>query len=625
MKAAQDGEIGPSAGAAAPEDAAAMVPRGRRRFTPVTLEEKRARQRAYVKKSYYRQLEQVRLLEAEYARVIGLQTVPTSSKAHPRRSKSPSKESNSEEVNALVDVYAQLTLQKEELRKENEALKAAALTHTKFQRLVQTTMEAEMKPLPPDPEMPILINPYTLEECQQITITTYDEILKFQTGYAYRESTGANVLGWRDERRVLENDQFQFSVRKIFHGRTAAELSLGGWRVNSTTKFRNVYTESIDVKFHVLQQVDADNVIMYRVLHSLDGLYVNKTLFLTTRLRTETGYIILFRSLDPEGRILESIPSATEPEAEIDASRTSQGKQHRWLNLYSWVIFDEVGENGEHCYFDFNGILPNQSGKWMLEMLLVVLRWENIVVGPIFALQVNAMRDEVRLLEHEYTQVAKLRALTLNNARRRRDGDMEKMESYVEILALKGELRKENKQLQMLVKEHTKFQLKAQRFLIKDQQEQLEANDPSTSLDACRELPQASQREIARFLQSNSYLATGASLFGWRDRRKVEGGSLKFSVKKFFYGVTPLELSAHGWQVTSTAQGLRQLHSSNMSTFTWIIFDHAGDDGEHCRFGFGGVVPSTDAAGSHLWMMEVLLIALRWETKTIRLPSAPSE
>jgi hypothetical protein len=120
---------------------------------------------------------------------------------------------------------------------------------------------------------------------------------------------------------------------------------------------------------------------------------------------------------------------------------------------------------------------------------------------------------------------------------------------------------------------------------------QLEANDPSTlldatdpididlmTLDACRELAQASQREIARFLQSNSYLTTGASVFGWRDRRKVEDGSLKFSVKKFFYGVTPLELSARGWQVTSTAPGLRQLYSPSMSVNMSIMRVQVVDD-----------------------------------------------
>ncbi|KAF1336102.1 hypothetical protein FI667_g630, partial [Globisporangium splendens] len=359
MKAAQDGEA---------DTATVVKSRRRRRLAPVTLEEKRARQRAYVKKSYYRQLnavnelkEQVRLLETEYARIIGLQTGPTS---HLPRSISLLDDGNGKdnEESALVDVYAQLTLQKEELRKENEALKATALTHAKFQRLVGLALDAEM--------------------CQQITITAYNEILTFQRRYSNRESTGANVLGWRDERCVLEDDRLQFSVRKLFHGRTAAELSQTGWRISSTSKVRSLYAESIDIQFHVLQQVDADNVIMYRILHSLDGLYVNKTLLLATLFRTETGYIALFRSLDPEGRIL-----AAEPESETDVDHGRQGKQHRWLSLYTWVIFDEVGENGEHCLFDFNGILPAPSSAWMLEMLLVAMRWENIVVGPIFKLQ----------------------------------------------------------------------------------------------------------------------------------------------------------------------------------------------------------------------------------------------
>jgi hypothetical protein len=87
--------------------------------------------------------EQVRRLEAEYARVIGLQTVPTSSKPLLPHFTSSLK-GNNNEVNALVDVYAQLTLQKEELRKENEALKVTALTHAKFQRLVSIVMEADM-------------------------------------------------------------------------------------------------------------------------------------------------------------------------------------------------------------------------------------------------------------------------------------------------------------------------------------------------------------------------------------------------------------------------------------------------------------------------------------------------
>lgn len=32
---------------------------------------------------------------------------------------------------------------------------------------------------------------------------------------------------------------------------------------------------------------------------------------------------------------------------------------------------------------------------------------------------------------------------------------------------------------------------------------------------------------------------------------------------------------------------------------------------------FGGIVHSTSVAGSSVWMIEVLLIALRWENKVI--------
>lgn len=48
------------------------------------------------------------------------------------------------------------------------------------------------------------------------------------------------------------------------------------------------------MEVHVLQQVDADSVIMYRVIHSLDGQFADETLFLTTRFRSENGYVILF-------------------------------------------------------------------------------------------------------------------------------------------------------------------------------------------------------------------------------------------------------------------------------------------------------------------------------------------
>lgn len=48
-----------------------------------------------------------------------------------------------------------------------------------------------------------------------------------------------------------------------------------------------------------------------------------------------------------------------------------------------------------------------------------------------------------------------------------------------------------------------------------------------------------------------------------------------------------------------------------------ITFEEAGEKGEHTKMDFGGIVHSTSVAGSSVWMIEVLLIALRWENKVI--------
>lgn len=53
---------------------------------------------------------------------------------------------------------------------------------------------------------------------------------------------------------------------------------------------------------------------------------------------------------------------------------------------YDRVLFDEAGEHGEHCLFHFGGMVPRNLPAWMLEILLVALRWENIIVGPMFAI-----------------------------------------------------------------------------------------------------------------------------------------------------------------------------------------------------------------------------------------------
>lgn len=47
------------------------------------------------------------------------------------------------------------------------------------------------------------------------------------------------------------------------------------------------------------------------------------------------------------------------------------------------------------------------------------------------------------------------------------------------------------------------------------------------------------------------------------------------------------------------------------------MLEHVGEDGVDCRSSCGGIVPSTTAASPDVWMLEVLLLAVRWESKVV--------
>lgn len=54
-----------------------------------------------------------------------------------------------------------------------------------------------------------------------------------------------------------------------------------------------------------------------------------------------------------------------------------------------------------------------------------------------------------------------------------------------------------------------------------------------------------------------------------------------------------------------------------MDTFTWGIFEAAGECGEHCRNDYGGVVEGTKLVDTSWWVLETLLIALRCEAQVV--------
>lgn len=47
------------------------------------------------------------------------------------------------------------------------------------------------------------------------------------------------------------------------------------------------------------------------------------------------------------------------------------------------------------------------------------------------------------------------------------------------------------------------------------------------------------------------------------------------------------------------------------------VFEAVGSKGENTKFACGGIVPGTATTSAQEWMLEVLLLALRWEAKVV--------
>ncbi|KAL4157287.1 hypothetical protein PRNP1_006310 [Phytophthora ramorum] len=54
-----------------------------------------------------------------------------------------------------------------------------------------------------------------------------------------------------------------------------------------------------------------------------------------------------------------------------------------------------------------------------------------------------------------------------------------------------------------------------------------------------------------------------------------------------------------------------------MNAFVWGFFERTGDQGEHCKDNFGGVIQGTELATAGWWCLEILQIAMRIEVEVI--------
>ncbi|KAF1323754.1 hypothetical protein FI667_g10287, partial [Globisporangium splendens] len=393
-------------------DSTAKKPKRRARngFAPLTESEKRVKQRQLVKRSYYRKIDTIKelrdvadKLEEEYQAVLdGRRRFAMQHQLH---------DGTSSSFETLREQYTQLAISKDDLRQENEKLRALAAEQSKARTRVGILLDEELRdqeqvakiaglpspsPSPMDTEHPandgdsvtpaVRIKPVTEDECMTVVRDAYARIMAFRETQSY-VTTGASVFGWRDRRKV-EGDTMKFFLEKTFP-LSSEQVSTTMWDILSTEAGVNrIYNSEISIRFHLVQRVNDSNVIFYRTIER-DGQDVTiKSLLLASRVQIDTGYMVLFNSIDPTNRILT--PSSQDNKTAVQSPFTQQ-RREVWANVFSWGLYEHAGENGALCRNSFGGFVPSSSATtlefWLMHILLIAVRCENEVIGPVFKLQ----------------------------------------------------------------------------------------------------------------------------------------------------------------------------------------------------------------------------------------------
>lgn len=316
---------------------------------------------------------------------------------------------------ALREKYTQLAISKDDLRLENEALRSIAAEQSKARTRVGILVDEELReqeevarvagitPLVAASTPPLLatkadtsakpvleIKPISQTECREIVKDAYGHIMEFRDAQNF-VTTGASVFGWRDRRKV-EGDTMKFFLEKTFPC-PAETVATTMWGILSTeTGVNRIYSSDIAIKFHLVQRVDDNNVVFYRTIEREGQGVTIKSLVLGSLVQIETGFLLLFRSLDPSQRLCDNDGKASSSEPPSSVSPFVRKKREVWSDVFSWGLYEHTAEGNQgHCRNSFGGFVPSSTATtlefWLMHILLIAVRCENEAIGPVFVLQ----------------------------------------------------------------------------------------------------------------------------------------------------------------------------------------------------------------------------------------------
>ncbi|KAJ0397835.1 hypothetical protein ATCC90586_003157 [Pythium insidiosum] len=213
--------------------------------------------------------------------------------------------------------------------------------------------------------------PLTFDEwtrIQQRNIADH-EVQMLDPTYA---TTGAKVMGWTD-RRKMDHSSVSFMLSKEFPNVRACELWVATWkRMISPELHASFFSPAFVIRMRVLQHISDHAVVIYRTLFNPQTGATSHTIETVSRERIGSDYVITGRSLDR------------------NAAQACFGEAFTTLHISASFTFTPAPDGQRGCVYRHGGGLRNFVAThvryWLMEMFFMALRFEGMMVAPMFAL-----------------------------------------------------------------------------------------------------------------------------------------------------------------------------------------------------------------------------------------------
>ncbi|KAK1944077.1 hypothetical protein P3T76_003989 [Phytophthora citrophthora] len=349
-------------------------------------EAKRARRSAIEKKSRQRRQNVLSRMRQEVKQLENVYN------AMAKKQEADAKVESSVNIRGLQHNYSQLSLVTQALEEDRVKMLKLLESHEVFQRTAEAmatrgtrrrgALESEKNEndyvwdtgVPPSSSFQVQIRQRSPAECYELVRETYETIKRFDDG-GHFVSTGANFMGWTDKRKYDETQALQYGFAKTFPLESAEGLLMQTWNVfcHADTMAHLSFNASVTTRFQIVQKL-GDDLCIIRRDHTIPNLPLNfVTVHIAFRLQTPTGYTLCMRTVPaPE------LKDALEP-------------HEFYYDVFHWTHFNHaVDEDGRPagCEISTGGYIADVkqlvSKYWLFELVMSVLRWENMCVAPLF-------------------------------------------------------------------------------------------------------------------------------------------------------------------------------------------------------------------------------------------------